>query len=57
MVLYSDSDRLERIDDYVHGRHDDPYLPAQPDEEYRLLAKRSISSWMPLLVGSPAQAL
>jgi hypothetical protein len=48
---------LERIDDYVRGQHDDPYMPAFADEEYRLLAKRAVSNWMPLLVGTPAQAL
>jgi hypothetical protein len=32
-------------------------MPQQADDEYRLLAKRSVSNWMPLLVGTPAQAL
>lgn len=56
-VLHRDADRLERIDDYVQGRHDDPYMPQLSDDEYRLLAKRAVSNWMPLLVGTPAQAL
>ncbi|NEA50448.1 phage portal protein [Streptomyces sp. SID10815] len=56
-VLHRDGDRLRRIDDYLHGRHDDPYMPPQADDEYRLLARRSVSNWMPLLVGTPAQAL
>lgn len=56
-TLYRDRDRLQRIDNYLHGEHDDPYMPASADDEYRLLAKRCISNWMPLVVGTPAQAL
>lgn len=55
-VLRRDADRLERIDDYVHGRYDDSYMPAPSDGECRLLAKRAVSNWMPLPVGIPAQA-
>lgn len=56
-ILYNDQDRLDRIDNYAHGIQDDPYMPAQADDEYRLLARRSVSNWMPLLVDTPAQAL
>ncbi|SNS50232.1 phage portal protein [Actinacidiphila glaucinigra] len=56
-ILGRDKDRLTRIDDYLHGRHDDPYMPAMADDEYRLLARRAVSNWMPLLVNTPAQAL
>lgn len=56
-ILGRDKDRLTRIDDYLHGRHDDPYMPAMADDEYRLLAKRAISNWAPLLVNTPSQAL
>ncbi|MEU5433830.1 phage portal protein [Streptomyces sp. NPDC020719] len=56
-ILNRDGDRLHRIDDYLHGRHDDPYMPPQADDEYRLLARRSVSNWMPLLVNTPGQAL
>lgn len=56
-VLYGDGDRLQRIDNYLHGRHDDPYMPILADSEYRLLAARAVSNWMPLLVGTPAQAM
>ncbi|MEU3265108.1 phage portal protein [Streptomyces bacillaris] len=56
-ILGRDKDRLARIDNYFHGRHDDPYMPAMADDEYRLLAKRAISNWTPLLVNTPAQAL
>ncbi|PHQ49469.1 hypothetical protein BLA24_25865 [Streptomyces cinnamoneus] len=56
-ILHRDGDRLRRIDDYLHGRHSDPYMPPQADDEYRLLARRAVSNWMPLLVSTPAQAL
>lgn len=56
-ILAKDEARLQRIDDYVEGNHDDPYMPQMADDEYRLLAKRSVSNWIPLLVGTPAQAL
>ena len=56
-VLHRDANRLRRIDDYLHGEHDDPYMPAMADDEYRLLARRCVSNWMPLLVATPAQAL
>lgn len=56
-VLNIDRVKLLRIDDYLHGNHDDPYMPANADDEYRLLARRCVSNWTPLLVGTPAQAL
>ncbi|MFG2147347.1 phage portal protein [Streptomyces sp. NPDC048696] len=56
-ILHRDGDRLRHIDDYLHGRHADPYMPAMADDEYRLLARRAVSNWLPLLVGTPAQAL
>ena len=56
-ILDRDEHRLQRIDDYIHGRHDDPYMPPQADDEYRLLAKRAVSNWTPLLIDTPAQAL
>ena len=56
-ILSTDEKRLARIDGYLHGKQDDPYMPATADSEYKLLARRSVSNWMPLLVGTPAQAL
>ncbi len=56
-ILVSDMERLERIDNYLRGDHDDPYMPDLADDEYKLLAKRCISNWLPLLVDTPAQAL
>ena len=32
-------------------------MPELADNEYKLLAKRAISNWLPLLVDTPAQAL
>lgn len=56
-ILDDDSERLERIDNYINNIQDEPYLPSTADDEYRLLAKRAISNWMPLVIGAPAQAL
>jgi hypothetical protein len=56
-ILDRDEDRLQLIDNYLHGEHSDPYMPPQADDEYKLLAKRCVSNWMPLLVDTPAQAL
>lgn len=56
-TLDRDLPRLKRIDHYLHGQHDDPYLPVNADDEYRMLAERCISNWMPLLVATPAEAM
>jgi hypothetical protein len=57
-ILDGDRDNhLLRIDNYLHGIHDDPYMPDMADAEYKLLAKRAVSNWMPLLVNTPAQAM
>lgn len=56
-ILDKDEERLDKLDRYAQGQHDDPYMPAQADDEYRLLAKRCITNCMPLLIGTPAQAL
>lgn len=56
-IIADDSERLERIDFYLQGIHDEPYMPETADAEYKLLAQRAISNWMPLVHGTPAQAL
>jgi len=56
-ILDKDRIKLLRIDKYVRGDHDDPYMPADADEEYKLLAKRAVSNWTPLLITTPCQAL
>ena len=55
-----DNDRSERlltVDDYLAGKHADPYMPEDADAEYRLLARRSVTNLCPLLVATPAQSL
>jgi hypothetical protein len=56
-ILRKDLPRLERIDRYLDGRHDDPYTPTEDDGEYQLLARRSVANWIPLVVATPSQAL
>lgn len=56
-IVHEDAERLERIDLYINGIQDEPYMPTNADAEYRLLAKRAVSNWMPLVIGTPAQAL
>lgn len=56
-ILECDHPILHRVDAYYRGCHDDPYMPKTADAEYRLLASRATSNWMPLLVATPAQAL
>lgn len=55
-IIAGDQERLARIDDYVEGRHPTPYMPVGADQEYKLLAQRSISNWIPLLVNTPLQS-
>lgn len=59
-ILQRDRDApegLKKIDRYMTGGHDGPYIPDFADDEYRLLAKRAISNWLPLLVKTPSQAM
>lgn len=56
-IIEDDAERLERIDNYIGGIQDEPYMPSNADAEYRLLAQRAVSNWMPLVLGTPAQAL
>lgn len=56
-ILYRDEDRLRRIDNYIRGIHDRPYMPPKANDEYRMLVERATSNWMPLLIDTPAQAL
>lgn len=56
-IIENDRSTFELIDRYVDGDHDKPYMPATADQEYRQLAERSVSNWMPLLLETPCQAL
>ncbi|WP_411140256.1 phage portal protein [Streptomyces sp. x-80] len=55
--LRHDRPRLDRIDAYMRGRHAGPYTPRNASKEYRLLAERSISNFLPMVVAAPSQAL
>lgn len=56
-IIHKDQPRVQRIDRYVQGDHDGPYMPEKADDEYRKLAERAIMNMIPLLINSPAQAL
>jgi hypothetical protein len=56
-IIAEDRDRYDRIDRYVNGNHDDPYMPVGADAEYHLLARRSVTNLIPLIIGTPAQNL
>ena len=49
--------RIEKVDRYVRGKHDDPYMPTTASPEYRRLAKRAVTNFLPLIVSTPAQAM
>ncbi|MFE9396778.1 phage portal protein [Streptomyces flavidovirens] len=55
--LKGDRERLDRIDRYIRGDHDGPYIPKSATEEYKLLAKRATTNYLPLLVKTPTQAM
>lgn len=55
-----ESDRrchLDRIRKYMDGHHDLPYLPPSANFEYKELARRSITNWLPLVISTAAQTL
>ena len=56
-ILDKDSGRMDKIQRYFDGEHDLPYMPDAAEEEYKLLARRAITNWIPLLVNTPAQGL
>lgn len=56
--ITTDRPRLDKIHRYgVTGEHDGPYVPRSATDEYKLLATRSITNILPLLVKTPAQCL
>lgn len=57
LTLHEDLPRLIRIDNYLHDHSDDPYTPDSAGAEYRLLAARSKTNLMPLVVDASAQGL
>lgn len=52
-----DRDRMELIDDYIHGNHRRPYMPDGANNEYRMLADRCVTNLCDLAVNTPAAAL
>lgn len=56
-IYKQERDRADRIDAYLRGEHDKPYTPTSANEEYKLLAKRSVTNWLPLVVDVMAQTL
>ena len=56
-ILEEDAKRLGRIDQYYIGNHVKPYMPDTANAEYKDLAERCVTNWMPNLVSTPAQAL
>lgn len=55
--LTHDRTRLDRIDAYMQGRHPGPYMPRTANQEYKLLAARAVSNFLPMVVAAPSQAL
>lgn len=49
--------RLGKVHRYLKGEHDLPYMPRGAKAEYRHLAQRSITNWLPLISDTFAKAL
>ncbi|WP_025272027.1 phage portal protein [Haloglycomyces albus] len=56
-ALSTDAVRLNRIDRYVRGNHDGPYLPQKYSQEYKLLAQRSTKNMIPMILDAACNAL
>lgn len=53
----TERDRLDRLDKYLAGQHDEPYTPRDAKAEYKLLARRAITNVCPLIVRETVQSL
>lgn len=49
--------RLQRISDYMRGRHDSVYVPNGARDEYKWLLQRSVVNFLPLVVSVIAENL
>ena len=49
--------RIGRIERYLNGDHDLPYMPRGAKAEYKHLALRSITNWLPLISDTFAKGL
>lgn len=56
-ILNADEKRLRKVDEYHQGQHVRPYTPRNASQEYRDLAERAVTNWMPNLVETPTNAL
>lgn len=56
-ILEDDAERLKKIDQYHLGQHVKPYTPPGASQEFKDLAERAITNWMPNLVQTSGQAL
>lgn len=54
-VFKKEKERVDRIDRYVRGDHQKPYTPKNATSEYKLLAERSVTNFLPLVVDVLAQ--
>ena len=54
-VLLADRKRLLKIERYVRGHHDKPYIPDNADDEFKGIVDRSIINYMPLILAGPTQ--
>jgi hypothetical protein len=52
-----DDRRLGRVRRYLRGRHDLVYMPKGAKQEYKTLAQRAVTNWLPLLSDTFAQGL
>lgn len=55
LTLRHDRTDYDLCNDYLEGRHLDPYAPRNATPQIRDLQKRSIANWIPLLVNLPSQ--
>lgn len=53
----SERDRLDKVDAYIRGEHAGPYVPRNATREYKLLAERSVTNLIPLVINGVVQAL
>lgn len=53
----TERDKIDRIDDYMRGKHDRPYRPRDSTAEYKRLEERSVSNQLPLVLKAIAQTL
>lgn len=56
-IIENDRDRLEKIERYMKGEHDWPYMPDRADDEYKILAQRAVTNITEFIVGAPVQCM